>query len=69
MSMNPDRQAYEAALRAKVAAQDFLEKPRCFDCDHLDKIAGNVCVFNGGVPDDYLYTPNECPEFALIIPF
>jgi len=64
-----DKETYEAALRSKVAAEDYLNQSRCFDCEHLNKLHGNVCVFNGGVPDDYLYTVNECSDFHLIIPF
>lgn len=63
------KETYESVLRSKVAAEDFLSKPRCFDCDNLDKINGNVCRLNGGVPDDYLYEVNECPDWHYLIPF
>lgn len=64
-----DKEIYESALRNKVQIEDYLNQKRCFDCDNLDKLAGNVCKFNGGVPDDYLYATNECGDFHYLIPF
>jgi len=63
------KQIYEAALKKRVELDQFLSANRCFDCDNLDKINGNVCKFNGGVPDDYLYSINECEDFHYLIPF
>ena len=63
------KKIYEENLRQYVALKDFFEKPRCFDCDNLDKLNGNVCRLNGGVPDDYLYESNECPDWHYLVPF
>lgn len=63
------KEDYEKMLRLKIQCEDFLNKPRCFDCDNLDKLNGNVCKIYGGVPDDHLYEINECPEFYSLIPF
>jgi len=64
-----DKEQYEEALRVLLEAEVFLNLNRCFDCDNLDKINGNVCVFNGSVPDDYLHSPNECEQFHYLVPF
>lgn len=64
-----DKETYESALRTKVQIEDYLNQKRCFDCDNLDKINGNVCTLNGGVPDDYLYATNECEDWHYLIPF
>lgn len=63
------KQIYEQKLKTYVELKDFLELPRCFDCDNLDKINGNVCTFHGGVPDEYLYSTTECADWHYLVPF
>lgn len=61
-----DQDKYMKAKEALAAAEHFVNLPRCANCDHL---TAKGCTKHGPVPDEYMYTPNECGDFEDIIPF
>ncbi len=61
--MTEDHKLYEAALL-------LVEAPRCIKCEHYQTGGrGAACVMHGQVPVEYLYTPNECKDYEIQIPF
>lgn len=62
-----DKDAYEAAFQTMVEAQKLFNKPRCINCTNYH--GQNTCVQHGEIPDEYLYTPNECPDHSHAPPF
>lgn len=58
-----DKEAYEAAGK-------FWNLPRCATCEHYRRRTDPAqCEKHGPIPADYLYTPNECPDYQFKIPF
>jgi hypothetical protein len=66
-----DKQAYEAAVVALREARAFVDKPRCINCEHYQSAGKSAtCVLYGqAIPDEYLWTPNECTGHEISIPF
>lgn len=65
-----DKEAYNEAIKQSHEIGKFLELPRCISCEHYQTGGkGAQCVKHGGIPDEYLYTPNECPDYQFEIPF
>lgn len=61
--MTEDQKAYEAAVK-------LVEAPRCITCEHYQTGGKQAaCVMHGPVPTEYLYTPNECQDYDIQIPF
>ena len=64
MTENQDKADY-------MAAQAFLAQPRCIMCEHYQTDGkAAACTKNGEIPAQFLYTPNECPDYEYnIVPF
>ena len=63
MTDNQDKADY-------MAAQAFLAQPRCITCEHYQTDGkAAACTKNGLIPVEFLYTPNECPDYEYNIPF
>ena len=58
-----DKEAYEAAVK-------LVEAPRCITCEHY-QTGGKAaaCVMHGPIPVEFLYTPNDCKDYDVSIPF
>ena len=68
--MTEDQKLYEAAIVTKLDAEYFINQPRCITCEHYQTGGrGAACVMHGPVPVEYLYTPNECADYEIVIPF
>lgn len=61
-----DKEAYEAAAEELDRVKDFVEKPRCINCDRW---IGGKCDVYGEVPEEYWFTPSDCNRWMLKLPF
>ena len=65
-----DKEAYNDAVRQADELRAFLDKPRCVTCQHYQSGGhGAACVMHGAIPEEYLFTPNECGDYEIDIPF
>jgi hypothetical protein len=63
-----DKEKYEKAALAVRAGKEFIELNRCVNCEHY-RPAGGCDVHKTAIDDEYLYTPNNCPDWHYLIPF
>jgi hypothetical protein len=62
-----DKEKYDKAVLAALAANTLLNLHRCINCDNYS--TAGCEVHQTPIPDDYLYTPNDCAQWLPIIPF
>ncbi len=63
-----DKEAYKAAVSTVQEAHAFLNLHRCINCEHYDAL-GSCAEHQTAIPDEYLYTPNDCPTWLQNAPF
>lgn len=65
-----DKENYDSALITSAEVGKFIALPRCIKCDQYQgNSSGGACIKHGDIPEEYLYTPNECQDYSEDIPF
>jgi hypothetical protein len=62
-----EKDKFEKAALAVRAGNALLNLPRRINCDHYSPAGCEV--HQTVIEDEYLYTPNDCPDWLPLIPF
>ena len=63
---NTDRTDYHAACAELDRIKAFVDRPRCINCEEF---SAGTCGHHGEIPEEYWYSPNDCKQWMIKLPF